>query len=156
MDSTIDLTFVVGWAGNPPPEITWLWNGKLLPPSPKIRASSTSLTLYNVTASDLGVYSCRASNALGSVHCNSTLSFESHYETRRGLEDEAHFVQLPESTVVVNKDKDLVIECRVKGHPRPKGEPVSRRNSQNSIFISLIKKTFFFAKTCFTQLVPLP
>lgn len=116
--------------GDPPPEVTWMRNGKLLPPSAKIRASSTSayehsLTLYNVTASDLGVYTCRISNGFGATDCRSTLSFDgSRYDgtsTAGAADDSAHFFQLPESTVTVGRDSDLVIECRVRGHPRPKG-----------------------------------
>ncbi|XP_057379752.2 myosin light chain kinase, smooth muscle-like [Daphnia carinata] len=35
-------------------------------------------------------------------------------------DDSAHFVLLPESTLTVGRDRDLVIQCRVRGHPRPK------------------------------------
>ena len=114
-------------SGNPPPEVTWLWNGRMLPPSAKIRTSSTSatahsLTLFNVTASDLGTYTCKASNGLGSVNCTSNLSFDNRYEVRKDAEDEAHFVELPQSTIMILKDQDLTIECRVRGYPRPKGK----------------------------------
>ena len=114
-------------AGDPPPEVTWMRNGKLLPPSAKIRTTSTSayehsLTLYNITASDLGVYTCRICNGLGATDCRSTLSFDGgRYDGMGAPDDSAHFVQLPESTVTVGRDRDLVIQCRVQGHPRPKG-----------------------------------
>lgn len=118
-------------AGDPPPEVTWMRNGKLLPPSAKIRTSSTSayehsLMLYNVTASDLGVYTCRISNGLGATDCRSTLSFDGgRFDgglAAAAADDSVHFQQLPESTITVGRDRDLIIECRVRGHPRPKGQ----------------------------------
>jgi hypothetical protein len=44
------------------------------------------------------------------------------YDGIGAQDDSAHFVQLPESTVTVGRDRDLVIQCRVRGHPRPKGK----------------------------------
>ena len=114
--------------GDPLPEVTWMKNGKLLPPSAKIRTSSTSasahsLTLFNITASDLGQYTCRASNMSGSTDCKSTLTFDNRFESySRDTEDGAHFIDFPETTISVRRNEDLVISCRVKGHPRPKGD----------------------------------
>ena len=36
-------------------------------------------------------------------------------------DNSAHFFQLPESTISVGCDRDLIVECRVGGNPRPKG-----------------------------------
>ncbi|XP_046632684.1 titin homolog isoform X7 [Daphnia pulicaria] len=50
-----------------------------------------------------------------------THSFDGgRYDGIGAQDDSAHFVQLPESTVTVGRDRDLVIQCRVRGHPRPK------------------------------------
>lgn len=46
------------------------------------------------------------------------------YDGIGAQDDSAHFVQLPESTVTVGRDRDLVIQCRVRGHPRPKGKKI--------------------------------
>lgn len=43
------------------------------------------------------------------------------YDAMAVPDDSAHFVLLPESTLTVGRDRDLVIQCRVRGHPRPKG-----------------------------------
>jgi hypothetical protein len=52
-----------------------------------------------------------------------THSFDGgRYDGIGAQDDSAHFVQLPESTVTVGRDRDLVIQCRVRGHPRPKGK----------------------------------
>lgn len=101
-------------------------NGQLLTPSPKVRAASSSpfehsLTLFNVTASDLGVYSCRISNAFGSTDCRSSLMFDG-LGSHGHADDSARFVQLPESTLTVGRDRDLIIECRIRGNPKPKGQ----------------------------------
>ena len=74
-----------------------------------------------MTASDLGIYTCRAVNSVGHTHCSATLSFENRLEARKDVEDGAHFTQLPETALTIDKDQDLVIECKVKGYPRPKG-----------------------------------
>ncbi len=111
------------------PEVTWMRNGKSLAQSSKIRmyseATSHALTLHDVSASDMGVYTCRAFNAAGVVDCRSTLRMGGGhfdlYSHHPAADDSAHFVQLPESTMTVRRDQDLIIECRVRGHPRPKG-----------------------------------
>ena len=103
-------------------------NGKSIAPSAKVRWYSEpprhALTLMDVTDTDLGVYTCRAVNPAGVVDCRSTLRFGGgHYDLYGSsmTDDSAHFFQLPESFLSVRMDQDLVIEVRVRGHPRPKG-----------------------------------
>lgn len=103
-------------------------DGKMLTSSAKIRATNTastySLTVNEVTVSDLGVYLCRATNAHGTVDCRSSLRFFDISPRCGGdtVDDSAHFVHLPESTISVGCDRDLIIECRVRGSPKPKGK----------------------------------
>ena len=48
-------------------------------------------------------------------------------------DNSAHFFQLPESTISVGSDRDLIIECRVRGNPRPKGNLNSLMSHTKSI-----------------------
>lgn len=83
-----NVTFGCNVRGDPEPEVTWLYNGRpigsgngtdLPPPLLVIETEEgllekwTNISVYNVTESDAGEYSCVARNSQGSVIRNVTL-----------------------------------------------------------------------------------
>ena len=94
--------------GNPPPKVTW---SKVLGQLPINRSVITNgqLSLVNVQKSDSGLYTCRASNHLG-THSAQTLlviMFPPRLVTR------------PPSAVSVVAGQTMQIKCSAKGDPRP-------------------------------------
>merc|ERR1711997_514538 len=61
--------FEASFAGNPKPEFTWQFNGKVLPESEnfkiKVRDHTVSLTIFETTMAMTGYYTCIAKNELG-------------------------------------------------------------------------------------------
>ena len=62
--------------GNPVPQITWVKENTSLPANKRIVQSHGGLMIKDVTSQDGGVYSCVASNILGSVKTSATLSVQ--------------------------------------------------------------------------------
>ncbi|KHN78690.1 Peroxidasin -like protein [Toxocara canis] len=70
------VTFVCRASGQPPPKITWMFEGNQLDSSdPHITLTQfdTELTIRHATREDEGIYICRASNAIGSAMAEATL-----------------------------------------------------------------------------------
>ena len=85
-DETENVTFVCQAVGEPAPNISWYLNGvminvsgnssKYLIMSRSLNTTTTegSLTVYNVTSSDVGTYTCSASNIIGIVTSSGILT----------------------------------------------------------------------------------
>ncbi|ETE56194.1 hypothetical protein L345_18095, partial [Ophiophagus hannah] len=63
------VTLECGVSGHPPPHVVWMLSSGLpLPQNPRFNiTSSGGLYIQNVTLSDEGKYSCKASNREGSI-----------------------------------------------------------------------------------------
>lgn len=72
-----EAVFVAGFAGNPPPEVSWWFNGNELQESEKIKIetepSITTLTLTDCDAGMNGTYECRVQNKLASHSTKASL-----------------------------------------------------------------------------------
>ncbi|XP_044005491.1 titin-like [Aphidius gifuensis] len=100
--------------GTPMPNITWLKNGKPLEGFlPTQNGDVNSLTLVDTKVSDKGVYSCTASNNLGTVTTEAAVdvqengSFEPPFFTKRFDE------------LVVPENSTFKLIAKVEGNPKP-------------------------------------
>ena len=78
-NQTENVTFLCQAVGEPVPEISWYFNGVMINVSDNnskymivsrslnITTTENTLTVYNVTSSDVGTYTCNSSNIIGSV-----------------------------------------------------------------------------------------
>ena len=72
-----NITFLCQAVGEPVPDISWYFNGVMINVSDNsskyiimsrslnITTTENTLTVYNVTSSDVGTYSCNATNIVG-------------------------------------------------------------------------------------------
>ena len=86
---TENVTFLCWSVGEPVPDISWYFNDVMInvsdnsskymivPRSLNITTTENTLTVYNVTSSDVGTYSCNASNIIGSVMSSGILTVTS-------------------------------------------------------------------------------
>ena len=85
-DETENVTFVCQAVGEPAPNISWYFNGVMINVSDNsskymmmsrslnITTTENTLTVYNVTSSDVGTYTCNASNIIGIVTSSGILT----------------------------------------------------------------------------------
>lgn len=115
--------------GKPKPDVVWFLNGRALPtaePSEqyKIRSwddGTHSIEIPEVTRDMCGIYMVKASNSLGVAHSEATLGITVEGEqTVRGIP--ASFVKVPPKKIVVAEGGRLVLNCEVKGQPKPRGK----------------------------------
>ena len=78
-NETDNVPFLCQAVGEPVPDISWYFNDIMINVSDNsskymivsrslnITTTENTLTVYNVTSSDVGTYTCNASNAIGSV-----------------------------------------------------------------------------------------
>ena len=71
------VNFTCKATGEPVPDISWYYNGIMIDASDKsskymivsgsinVTTTENTLTIYNATSSDIGIYTCTASNVLG-------------------------------------------------------------------------------------------
>ena len=76
-NQTENVTFLCQAVGEPIPDISWYFNGVMINVSDNsskymimsrslnITTTENTLTVYNVTSSDVGTYTCKASNVVG-------------------------------------------------------------------------------------------
>ena len=86
-----NITFLCHSVGEPVPGISWYFNGVMINVSDNsskymivsrslnITTTENTLTVYNVTSSDVGTYTCNSSNIIGSVTSSGTLTVTSKY-----------------------------------------------------------------------------
>uniref|UniRef100_A0A8C6VHK2 Ig-like domain-containing protein n=1 Tax=Naja naja TaxID=35670 RepID=A0A8C6VHK2_NAJNA len=104
------VTLECGVSGHPPPRVVWMLSSGLpLPPNPRFNiTSSGGLYIQNVTLSDEGKYSCKASNREGSITATANII----------VQDTPRFLISPnDQTVTEGQNVDL--PCSADGHPRP-------------------------------------
>ena len=90
-DQEENVTFLCQAVGEPVPDISWYFNDVMINVSDNsskymivsksfnITTIENKLTLYNVTSSDVGTYTCNASNIIGSVTSSGILTVTSKY-----------------------------------------------------------------------------
>ncbi len=75
------VKFEAKFEGNPPPEVTWEKDGKLLENSSemqiKIKDNRTTLTIFECKPPMNGFYTCRCKNNLGSDRTRGSLTVQS-------------------------------------------------------------------------------
>ncbi|XP_070796250.1 peroxidasin-like [Pituophis catenifer annectens] len=104
------VTLECGVSGQPPPRVVWmLSSGSPLPQNPRFNiTSSGGLYIQNVTLSDEGKYSCKATNTEGSITATANII----------VQDTPRFLIAPtDQTVTEGQNVDL--PCSADGHPRP-------------------------------------
>ena len=86
-----NITFLCQTVGEPIPDISWYFNGVMINVSDNsskymivsrslnITTTENTLTVYNVTSSDVGTYTCNSSNIIGSVTSSGILTVTSKY-----------------------------------------------------------------------------
>ncbi|XP_069805033.1 cell adhesion molecule-related/down-regulated by oncogenes isoform X2 [Dendropsophus ebraccatus] len=107
-----DVSFICETQGNPPPNITWLHNSKMVSPSSRLRPLGSKLHIANVMAEDSGMYQCMADNGVGAVQSAARLWVQSESGSRPAI------VSPPTSVSVVNGDW-VTLTCNATGHPTP-------------------------------------
>ena len=86
-----NVTFLYKVVGEPVPDISWYFNDVMINVSDNsskymivsrsinITTTENTLTVYNVTSSDVGTYTCNASNIIGSVASSGILTVTSKF-----------------------------------------------------------------------------
>ena len=81
-----NVTFLCRAVGEPVPDIIWYFNGVMINESDNsskymimarslnITTTENTLTLYNVTSSDVGTYTCKSSNIISSITSSGVLT----------------------------------------------------------------------------------
>ncbi|KAM6457875.1 peroxidasin homolog isoform 1-T2 [Liasis olivaceus] len=104
------VTLECGVSGHPAPRVVWmLSSGSPLPQNSRFTiTSSGGLYIQNVTLSDEGKYSCKATNREGSVMATANVI----------VQDTPRFLAVPsDQTVMEGQSVDL--SCSADGHPLP-------------------------------------
>ena len=90
-DQIENVTFLCQAVGEPVPDISWYFNGIMINVSDNsskymdmsrslnITTTENTLTVYNVTSSDVGTYTCNSSNIIGSVTSSGILTVTSKF-----------------------------------------------------------------------------
>ncbi|XP_077468235.1 cell adhesion molecule-related/down-regulated by oncogenes isoform X1 [Stigmatopora argus] len=63
-------------AGNPTPNVTWLFNGETITASRRVRISAKGLVIQEAVPSDQGVYQCLLDNGVGSAQSSGMLTVQ--------------------------------------------------------------------------------
>ena len=90
-DQEDNVTFLCQAVGEPVPDISWYFNDVMINVSDNsskyliesrslnITTTENTLTVYNVASSDVGTYTCNASNTIGSVTRSGILTVTSKF-----------------------------------------------------------------------------
>ena len=91
-DQEDNVTFLCQAVGEPVPNISWYFNDVMInvlynsskymivSRSLNITTTEKTLTVYNITSSDVGTYTCNASNIIGSVANSGILTVTSKFQ----------------------------------------------------------------------------
>ena len=86
-----NVTFLCQVVGEPMPDISWYFNGVMINVSDNsskymimsgslnITTTKNTLTVYNVTSSDVGTYTCNSSNLIGIITSSGILTVTSEF-----------------------------------------------------------------------------
>ena len=86
-----NVTFLCQVVGEPIPDISWYFNGVMINVSDNsskymtmsrslnITTTENTLTVYNVTSSDVGTYTCNSSNLIGTITSSGILTVTSKF-----------------------------------------------------------------------------
>lgn len=110
--------------GEPPPEMAWHKDGGNDFPAARerrmqVRSNNDVFFIVNTTPSDMGIYSCTAHNAAGTVVANASLT----------VQEKPSFVK-PMIDKEFAAGEHVVLQCLPKGNPKPSitwfkdGEPI--------------------------------
>ena len=92
INQTDSVTFLCQAVGEPVPDTSWYFNGVMINVSDNsdkymivsrslnITTTENTLTVYNVTSSDVGTYTCDSSNFIGSVTSSGILTVTSKFD----------------------------------------------------------------------------
>ena len=92
IDQTENVTFLCQAVGKPVPVISWYFNGVMINVSDNsskymivsrslnITTTESTLTVHNVTSSDVGTYTCNSSNIIGSITSSGILTVTSKFD----------------------------------------------------------------------------
>ena len=87
-----NVTFLCQAVGEPVPDISWYFNDVMINVSDNsskymivsrslnITTNENTLTVYNVTSSDVGTYTCNASNIIGNIISSRILTVTSKFQ----------------------------------------------------------------------------
>ena len=90
-DQTENVTFWCQSVGEPAPDIIWYFSGVMINVSDNnskymimsrslnITTTENTLTVYNVTSSDVGTYTCNSSNIIGTTTSSGILTVTSKF-----------------------------------------------------------------------------
>ena len=104
--------------GEPVPDISWYFNGVMINVSDNsskymimsrslnITTTENTLTVYNITSSDVGIYTCNSSNFIGSTTNSGILTVTSKYRITGYL----HEVQIFTNAVLLALAEILIIK----------------------------------------------
>ncbi|XP_049752935.1 hemicentin-2 isoform X2 [Elephas maximus indicus] len=123
------VRFLCEARGTPTPDITWFKNGAPLPITAKAVYTSggRQLQLGKAQGSDAGIYTCKASNAVGATEKATRLEVYVP-PTIKGADGGPHVVKAVAG-------RPLALECVARGHPHPtlswyhEGLPVAESNA---------------------------
>ena len=92
-DQEENVTFLCEAVGEPVPDISWFFNDVMINVSDNsskymivsrslnITTTENTLTVYNVTSSDVGTYTCNASNVIGNDASSGILTVTSEFKS---------------------------------------------------------------------------
>ncbi|XP_018567720.1 obscurin isoform X4 [Anoplophora glabripennis] len=97
---SLDITYIVKGTANPPPEVTWLHDGKEIKPDSNLRVTTSQkgeefrLEIKKLDLKDSGVYQCVLKNPVGDVKQQAVLDVTPERDLRRpkikeGLKDQS-------------------------------------------------------------------
>lgn len=109
-----------GYISGPEPQVKWLKNGIPMVFGPKIRnigkENLAVVEFLNVTMDDNAEYTCVAKNFASEVTSTARLTV---YATSTGDSSPPTFTRAIKDSYYLQED-ELVLECRVRGEPKPK------------------------------------
>ncbi|XP_033233664.1 titin isoform X11 [Drosophila pseudoobscura] len=115
----VNLRMVCAVSGDENTHIEWLKNHKPLPRDTRYQTlyqnGEASLEIYAAVADDSGNYTCAASNDFGESLTHAQLRVYKHFKE---ASQPSTFTQPIRDTYSLNEN-ELVLDCRVRGQPRP-------------------------------------
>ena len=134
-DQTENVIFLCQAVGEPVSDISWYFNGVMINVSDNsgkymimsrslnMTITENTLTVYNVTSSDVGTYTCNSSNII--VISSGILSVTSKF----GITNKIHMTFsicptgiatiIPLSNTIVREENTTTITCEALGYPPP-------------------------------------